>query len=677
MPPLRLRALAALAFIVALAGCATSGQRDRHLADWSAPIETPSGSALLAAMPVGLTSFGAASDGRYAYIVGGYHGAPHAYTASGQSRALSRLPLSGAGEWEELATMPAGLQGTALVEHAGALCRFGGMRVTGDGPDATMLSVDEAACVAPGERVWRALPSLPAGRSSLAAVTVGAEAYVVGGWRLEGGAGSGVFASDMLARDLADPAAPWRAVPTPFQRRALCVASAGGRVVAAGGMSPDRQVSRQVDVFDPATAGWSRGPDLPGDGFGVACVGVGDAVYASGRDGVLYRWRVGEAAWVNAGRLVFPRFFHALLPAADGSLVAIGGIDGMHTHGRTRVVERVVPDTRQTLTWLELGYPGAARNRQAATVDGDYLYLFGGNRSLGQHDFTPADFLDEGWRLHIPSLTWTRRADLPVRRQSMQTARVGAQIWMMGGFGNDGAGAVSHADGYGYAPTDDAFQPGLQLPGDRTQFGMVQTADAIWVFGGLSYAEGRPAGDFLHFDSVMRASLDAPERGFTTVDARIPSGPRRAFAAAAHDGFAYLVGGMREGFKVVDDCVRFEFATSTFTPMTCPSRPRVSADLVAVGGRLWLVGGSTIEGRGLASDTRVEVYDPATDRWAVAIEALPFDTRHMRALAWGERLLLVSTHQENARMRVAIVETDAGPLPSLAAEAAAPEVTER
>jgi hypothetical protein len=673
--PARMLSYAAAAF--ALAACATAGSASRHLADWDAPIETPPGSGLLAAMPVGLTSFGAATDGRYAYIVGGYHGAPHAYAASGQSRALSRLPLSGGGAWEEIASMPAGLQGTSLVEHAGALCRFGGMRVDGDGPDARMRSVDEAACVAPGEGEWRAIPPLPEGRSSLAAVTVGGQAYVVGGWRLEGDAGSGVFANDLLVRDLGDPSAAWRKVPAPFQRRALCVASAGGRLVAAGGMGPDRQVSRQVDLFDPATGAWSRGPDLPGDGFGVACVGLGDAVYASGRDGLLHRWRLGEQAWVTAGRLVFPRFFHALLTAADGSLVAIGGIDGMHTHGRTRVVERVVPDTLPALTWLELGYPGAARNRQAATVDGDFLYLFGGNRSLGQHDFTPADFLDEGWRLHIPSLTWTRVADLPVRRQSMQTTRVGGQIWMLGGFGNEGAGAVSHADGYGYATSSDAFQPGLGLPDDRTQFGLVNQAGTIWVFGGLSYAAGRPEGDFVHFDTVLRASTESPERGFAAVDVRIPGGPRRAFAVAAHDGAAYLVGGMRDGFKLVEDCTRFEFATATFAPMACPRHPRVSADLVSVGGRLWLVGGSTVEGGGLASDASVEVYDPATDRWSVAVEALPFETRHMRALEWGERLLLVSTHQERASLRVAIVDTRSDGATPASAEAAPAHLSER
>ena len=111
----------------------------------------------------------------------------------------------------------------------------------------------------------------------------------------------------------------------------------------------------------------------------------------------------------------------------------------------------------------------------------------------------------------------------------------------------------------------------------------------------------------------------------------------------------------RAFIEIEDDCALFDFPSKRFAPLPCPRAPRLSAQLVPIDGRLYLVGGSTESASGLASDRSIEVFDPARGSWHVALSELPFDTRHARALAFGKSILIVSTHQPGARARIALV----------------------
>ncbi len=610
---------------------------------------------LLAPMPTAVTSFGAATDGTHLYVLGGYHGTPHSYSREGQSRSLWRLPLAGEGRWEEIARMDEGLQGLALVARGDRLCQIGGNTIENEeGEPAVMRSVASAACWSGSG--WEALPALPDGRSSHQAVVAGDTLYVAGGWKLEGDASTGTFHRSMLALD--PGASAWRTIEAPFTRRALGLASASGQIVAVGGLGEDRQPSGRVDVYDPATGTWTRGPEYPSDAFGIAAVGVGDSVLASARDGVVYRWRVGAPAWERAATLAFPRFFHMLVPS-DGGLVAVGGISGMHTHGRTAHVERVALDaTDPSLALFTMPFPGSTKNRQSVFLHDDFLYLFGGNDSLGQHDFAPENFQSEGWRVHLPSMRWERIADYPARRQSMQTVVVGEQAISVGGFGHDGAAAVSHPEAYTFDFARGTWEERAGLPSGRTQFGLTALGDHLYVLGGLDYDPSRSGESaFDHVTSILRAPVDDTSTGFAPVEGLAMPGPRRAFAHAELGGRIYIVSGMREGFQLVEDCLALDVEAQRFAPIACPARTRLSAELVTLGDRLYLAAGSVRgEGEnGMQSDRSIEVYDPSADRWAPVLSELPFDTRHARMLAYRDRLLIVSTHRDDGRMLVALV----------------------
>lgn len=602
----------------------------------------------LAAMPRGLTSFGSAVVNGDLYLMGGYDGEPHHYTAEGQSRDVWKLSLARPGAWSRAATLPYGLQGLAVIGYRDELCRFGGSRV-----ETTMRSVADAACWSARTGAWRALPSLPKGRSSLDAAMIGSTVYLAGGWELGPSEHTGVWADDVLRMDLAAPAPKWERVEAPMRTRAASAVTMNGRLYVMGGLSDDAKPSRTVSIFDAATGAWSRGPDLPSDGFGMAAIAdePGDRLVISTRDGAVSELRGG--AWSPLGTLTFPRFFHRLAWLGPSQLVAVGGITGMQTHGRTKLVEVLSLEKTGDLARVEIAFPGQAKNRQAIFVHEDFLYVFGGNTSLGQHDFAPGNFVDEGHRLHLPSLTWARVNAYPQKRQSMQVAWVGGELLALGGFGHNGTAAVSFNEGYVFDPRTETWKPAQNLPAGRTQFGLATHGDQVYVFGGLNYDPAR-RGDAA-FDHVTTNLVAKAPQGFGDLGAPLP-GPRRAFGGVTLGDEYFIVGGMRESFELVDDCLRYSFTTKQYRPMPCPQKTRLSARLVALEGKVYAVGGNT-RGRGgaLEADRSIEVFDPKTSRWSLLTGDVGFDTHHANVATYRGRIVMASSQNENGTMTLAFV----------------------
>lgn len=630
-------------------------------------------------LPRPVTSFGAAVHDGWLYVLGGYSGRPHDYNRDGQTGALQRIRVTGAaggapGTWEDLPGVEP-LQSVALVAHPDFLVRAGGMRATNaPGEPERLVSTAEVARYRPGDARWEALPPLPDARSSHDAVVLDGTLYVLGGWRLEGGSDGAVWPRDGVALKLDDPGAGWRSFPVPFQRRGLAVVATAGRVVAIGGMDPDGEMSRQVDIYDPAAGTWKRGPDYPETAFGVAATAVGDLIYASAMDGTVYSLAPREQRWQPVTTLAFPRFFHRLL-ALDGDLLAIGGILGMQEGGRVRAIERVAlaGTGAPSIARFTLDAPGLAKNRQGLFLRGHVLHVFGGNRSLEQHDFEPDSFLSEAHALRLGSLTWAPMAAFPARRQTMQTIVAtdpGAGV-AVGGFGHDGKVARTFAETFVYDFESAAWQarPGT-LPAPRSQFGLAERQGHLWVFGGLDYDPGRssPNDEFRHPLNVLKAPVANANAGFENAGIDLPQ-PRRAFGGALLGDRYYLVGGMRESFQLVTSCDVYDFAARAWSTIPAPRHVRISPQLVALGGKLYLAGGvSQRDGGELTPDPSIEVFDPRTGRWSVLVEQLPVVTPHMRMLPYGDRLLLYSAHSPEDEVHVILVHPGAGAGPGRGAE---------
>ncbi|MBK8170194.1 MAG: hypothetical protein IPK60_07585 [Sandaracinaceae bacterium] len=621
--------------------------------------------AFVGTMPVAITSFGAASIGEDVYVAGGYFGEPHRYSREGQSRSFARFH---AGEWTALAPLATGLQGLTLVALGADLVRCGGNRIdNAAGADADMHSVAECARFNVRSGSWEEFPAMPSPRSSFDAAVVGGRIYAVGGWAVNGDTDSSAMRNTVAVWEPETNA--WREVPAPFERRALAVVAVGNSVIALGGLDATLHASQRVDVFDTATGNWTRGPDLPSDGFGVAAAVIGSTVYASERDGVISSWSPGADAWQRVTSLTNPRFFHRVIADGPNHLLVVGGIGSMTTDGRARLIERAQVagsmNERVRVSSVEISFPGEARNRSGAFVSDDSLWIYGGNNSEEQHDFEPANFERAAHRLHLPSLRWFPMAALPEGRQSMQTVVLGDRVLTFGGFGHDEDAPRTFNNGFMLNPeTAEWTTVANVLPSPRTQFAAAVYGNAIWVVGGLDYDQARARDDvFRHLSSVLRcpfrenASLPAHYEIQTCEEIAAPlPGTRRAFESTLVGHKLYVVGGMREDFAGVDDCFAFDLDARTWAPFACPSRARVSADLVSVDGKLVLLGGSSRGGGGLEPDNRVEVFDIATGTWSVVIDALPFSTHQMRFFANHDRIIGFSSQPHAHRALVAWID---------------------
>ncbi len=638
-------------------------------------------------MPIALTSFGGAvlteADGTSAiYLAGGYFGEPHRYSREGQSHALHRYAGAGgaAPSWTERAVMDAGAQGLTLVAHDGGLVRCGGSTMENAASEPTrQRALADCARYVPSRDAWEAFPSLPAPRSSFDAVSVGGRIVAIGGWNVQGEVSAATFHETFAIFENG----AWREQPAPFRRRALAVAAMGDEVIALGGMNDDQSMSRETEIYDAATGAWREGPAYPGDAFGIAATGTSDAVYASGRDGIVHRLGRGASAWEPIATLAEGRFFHRLF-VRDGALVAIGGIGSMTTDGRARLVEVVplsgagVASDRPRTSVAEIDYPGATRNRPGLFVVDDSLYLFGGNDSMAQHDFAPENFETAAFRLHLPSLRWFELPPLPEGRQSLVSAVHDGVAVSVGGFGHDEDAERTYADAFVFRANEDApawqlLRDALPLP--RTQFGLFYENDALWLIGGLEFDSARPEDQqFVHLASVLRCPVDhegleAPASATSPIGAceELTASPmpgvRRAFGSALLDGRIYVVGGMRDGFESVPDCAVFEVATRRWSELTCPSVPRISPDLIAYEGKLYLVGGTSRRASADGTmpersgpDRSIEVFDPATSAWSTLVSELPFETHQMRFVVHEHRIVGVSTQATEHRATIAWID---------------------
>lgn len=611
----------------------------------------------LTRLPEAVASFGAAVHDGWLYVLCGHVGQSHVHSTENLSAAFRRTRLDAPGEWQELAG-GAPLQSVALVAAGARLVRVGGMGAHNrPGEEEDLRSSAETWSYDPAAGSWERLADLPAPRSSHDAAVAGHAVVVAGGWRLDG-AREPVWHDTACVLDLERPEPAWRELPQPFRRRAAsAVAVRGGsgwRVYVMGGLDEEGEVSQRVDVLDLATGSWSRGPDLPEWGFGTSAAAVGDRPCVSGRDGWVHRLTADGERWERVAEQVVPRIFHRLVADGEGRVLALGGAT---RGGHVPWVETLALDgSRVALHVLELPFAGRAEQRQGLFVLGDTLVAFGGNASSEAHAFEPESFLDECWRVDLPSGRVERGAALPQARQSMGTFASDdvSRGLALGGFGHDGEVARSFDGGFEYDLEADAWKalPAV-LPGPTTQFGLAASDGDLWLLGGLDYDPRREPA-FREQDRVLRTETDA-RRSFGLAAARL-SEPRRAFGVAALDGRLHVVGGMREGFAAVETFVALEPDSGDERVLPPPARHRLSPDLMNWRGRLLLAGGSSRgpDGR-RAPDARVELYEPEEGGWSTIVESLPFDARHVRLVAWRGRPVVYAARASEGRLLLAVL----------------------
>ncbi len=285
---------------------------------------------VLADLPFGITSFGAARVANRIFVYGGHIGNAHSYWDESQSNELMSLDLNAASKpWQVVATGKR-LQGLAMVAHGTKLICIGGFQARNKkGEEHDLHSASDVDVYDTETATWTQLPSLPQGRSSHDAAIIGDTVYVVGGWTLSGNEETH-WHQKALSMDLGAEHPQWTELPVqPFERRALAAVEHLGKLYVIGGMNSDGAPTRECEIYDPKSKTWSKGPEMDGQdgmaGFGASGWSMNGRLIVSNIHGDVQELAKDGATWLDRGKSNDARFFHRLLPLTDDSLVAIGG----------------------------------------------------------------------------------------------------------------------------------------------------------------------------------------------------------------------------------------------------------------------------------------------------------------------------------------------------------------
>lgn len=277
-------------------------------------------------LPAAVSSLGAVACDGYVYVYGGHAGKTHSYDTKTVLGTFHRLKLDGGTKWEELPGGPI-LQGMNLATHGGKVYRVGGMQPRNEpGTPTDNASVADAAVYDPKAGKWEKLPDLPAGRSSHDLVAVGDKLVVVGGWTQKGKGEKSDWLDTALVLDLAATKPEWKAIPQPFQRRALTATAIGTKVYVLGGLDAKADATNRVDIYDTATGKWSTGPNIPGGrvGFSPAANTVKGRLILNTFEAAVFRLTEDGSAWEKVGESATKRMVARLLPHGSNALL-VGG----------------------------------------------------------------------------------------------------------------------------------------------------------------------------------------------------------------------------------------------------------------------------------------------------------------------------------------------------------------
>jgi len=573
-------------------------------------------------MPRAVTSFGAASLDGYVYTLGGWYGTPHDYHREQQSASFARLnPLDGT--WQELPS-PGAMQSVALVAHDGALYRVGGMLArNAPGEEQDLISSAAFARFDPSFGEWTDLPDLPGPRSSHMAAVSGDELWVVGGWDIAAPERT-KWATQAWSIDLSDANAEWQAHDVPFERRALGVAALDDVVVAIGGIDPFGDRSTRMDVLSVGDRTWSRGPDFPQTGFGLAAVGHAGRIWASAGDGGLHSWAPGEDAWRLETTWIFPRFFHQLVPSGDG-ILALGGVA---RGGRIRHVERLSltaePDVR--LTHWRLPRPGRAIEEQGLFRSRNALFAFGGRDAEGR-------VVDDVFRLDLARLCWERRTPLPAPLAQARVAAPGADKALALATTPDGP-ATSRGS---VRPATFEFEPKYDL----------------WTEVTTPVAGPRDAVPLAHGDRTLWFVPHGSEPGAAEV---VLPRPRVDFAVAVANGRAHVLGGSTPDGRPLTSVDVYDLDAERWSEGPPVPSPRDEPAVAVIGERMFVAGGRTPGGH---VRTSVEALDVATGHWTTVTDELPIAAATLHLVAFGDRLVAYAPEHDGTAVDVVLIDVGA------------------
>ncbi len=342
-------ATALLAFVLA------DGAGGGATAHAQSPLSPPPTPETAPPLPHASSDASGAWVGDVLYVHAGDRPTP-APAGAGPGRAALHALSPGDASWTTVWT-GSPIRGAVLASDGDDLYRVGGVDVSGARRIRPDLERWDAA-----DRRWTGLTPMPSGRTDHAAVVVGGELWVIGGWAPSAGAETpgrrrrpppvpaGEWRGEVLVADIeADPVV-WTVVETASLRlHSLAAAVHGDAIWIAGGMTPTGP-GIEVHRLDPQTRTLAPAPAPPvrgrARGVGLGLASTGGNLYASELN-QLYRLDSDATAWRALAYEIEPERANHALVGRPRAHAPVGGPGVLHVvggaaHGRTHaIVDRV------------------------------------------------------------------------------------------------------------------------------------------------------------------------------------------------------------------------------------------------------------------------------------------------------------------------------------------------
>ena len=261
--------------------------------------------------------------------------------------------------------------------------------------------------------------------------------------------------------------------PTP--RSAFAVVETSGRIIIAGGGAAGNLFD-DTFAYDSKREAWEQLPDLPSARAFTAAAAVNDQAYFFGGLGESPEpfkdaWRLdlsppdgAQPLWAQLPDPPAARNRHAAAVIND-RIYIMGGFEAAQPCSA-----RVESFDANQEVWREERDMNIGRHGHTATVIAGKIYVVGGYTAAGPTD--AAEVFD------TETDTWTRLAPLPSARGFHCAAEVDGKLYILGGR------IRAEEPSYVYSPTLDTWDTLPAVPGVRGRAGCATAEGLILLFGG-------------------------------------------------------------------------------------------------------------------------------------------------------------------------------------------------
>jgi N-acetylneuraminic acid mutarotase len=247
----------------------------------------------------------------------------------------------------------------------------------------------------------------------------------------------------------------------------------------------------------------------------------------------------------------------------DGKIYAIGGLGGL------KKVEEYNPATD---TWTEKADMPTGRIWLAASAVDGKIYAIGGRTTwYGGATLATVEEYDPA------TDTWTQKADMPAPRDGLFASVVNGKIYAIGGW----RGGVDLSTVEEYDPATDTWTTKADMPTARWVVSTSVVNGKIYAVGGLTTSAGLPTVE--EYDPVT-------DTWTKKADMPVPGAARTSVV----DKKIYAFGGTpRRGGAPVSTLLQYDPATDAWTVKDDMPVRMLGMGTSAVGGRIYVIGGSS------------------------------------------------------------------------------------